>query len=141
MTEDDILHQIERHFRERRERVRQVILAQGRPDIVAEFDRDMKNLDSGITGARNCWNSISSAQRRVLQVMGQGRCLRRTIRNPNRFDACGRGVVLDVCRLATARKLCAHELIHVNGGATDPEAEFVMTERGKFVLRWGPIND
>jgi hypothetical protein len=48
---------------------------------------------------------------------------------------------LNVCRLATARKLCAHELIHVNGGATDPEAEFVLTERGRFVLRWGPIND
>lgn len=139
MTEDDVLHQLERHFRDSRERVRHMILAAGRPDILAEFDRDMKNLDTGITGAKNCWNSISSAQRTVLRIMGEGRHLRRARCNPGRYDACGRSVIPNVCRLATARKLCGHELIHVNGGATDPEAGFVMTERGRFVLRWGPI--
>lgn len=142
MKPDDveaILQEVERKSRESRARVRAML--KNRPDLLADYDRQMKEVDSGIAGAKSCWHSISSAQRTVLRIMGEGRYLRRALRNPKRYDACGRGVILNVCRLATARKLCAHELIHVNGSATDPEAEFVMTERGRFVLRWGPIND
>jgi len=36
--------------------------------------------------------------------------------------------------IKTMRALCAHGLVHVDGGATDPERKFVLTERGRFVL-------
>jgi len=67
--------------------------------------------------------------------------LPRAIRSKAQYDAIGRApVILNICKLSTARKLCAHGLIHVNGGATDPEAAFVVTERGRFVWRHGEAN-
>lgn len=137
MTGEDVLQWADRMAREQRARVRQVILDAGRPDVLADYDRDMRNLDLGITMARNVWHSLSSKQRFVLRAMGQGRYLLRALRSAAQYDAVGRGAIMDICRLSTARKLCAHELIHVNGGATDPEAEFVITERGSFVLKHG----
>lgn len=131
------LQELDRKSRETRAKVRAML--QHRPDLLADYDRQMKELDNGIAGAKGCWHALSNAQRRVLIAMGEGRDLRRSIDNPGMYDACGRGCVLNVCRLPTARRLCEHRLIHVNGGATDPEAEFVLTERGAFVLRWGAI--
>jgi hypothetical protein len=136
------LHDLERQSLESRARTRQIILEAGRPDVLADFDRQMKELDSGISGARGCWHALSSKQRFILRLMGQGRYLSRSLRSPAQFDAFGRSpAMLDVCRLATARKLCAHGLIHVNGGAIDPEDSFVITERGSFVLKHGPADE
>lgn len=137
MPGEDVLQWADRMAREQRARVRQLIVDAGRPDVLADFDRDMRNLDLGITMARDCWHSISPAQRRVLQAMGEGRYLLRSVKKVMQYDAVGRGAIMDICRLSTARALCAHELIHVNGGATDPEAEFIITERGSFVLKHG----
>lgn len=136
-SREDVLQWADRMAREQRARVRQLIVDAGRPDVLADFDRDMRNLDLGITMARSCWHSISVAQQRVLQAMGEGRYLLRSMKTVTRYDAVGRGAIMDICRLSTARALCAHELIHVNGGATDPEAEFIITERGSFVLKHG----
>ena len=43
----------------------------------------------------------------------------------------------NVCSLATARALCAHELLACDGTTFDPELRFVLTERGRFVLAKG----
>ena len=135
---DELLQQLEREARERNERVRCLIIEAGRKDLLAEYDRNMKEIANGAAMARSCWHSISSAQRFTLRVLGEGRYLARSLRSKNQFDAIGRApVTLAICRLSTARKLCAHGLIHVNGGATDPEAMFCITERGHFVLKHG----
>lgn len=139
-----LLHNIERKDRERQEAIRQMLRDAGRIDILAQYDEDMKNLRLGITQARSAWHSISAKQRWVLERIGHGRHLLRSKRLPNVYDAypnieatVTKGVIFDACRLATARKLCGHELLHADGGAFDPEARFVITERGQFVLKHG----
>ena len=135
---DDIEQRLDAMSKVSRAKTREIITEAGRPDILAEYDRAMRDLDLGITTARGCWHTLSSTQRYVLRTMGNGRYLTRALSRPTQYDAVGKApAILGICRLATARKLCAHELIHVNGGATDPEALFVITERGAFVLKWG----
>jgi hypothetical protein len=137
MTRGDIEHELDAQSRASRARTRQIIAETGRLDVLADYDKNMRDLDLGITGARSTWAALSSKQRFVLRALGVGRYLSRSLRSTAQYDALGRGAVLDICRLSTARVLCAHGLIHVNGGATDPEAQFVITERGHFVLRYG----
>ncbi|ACI92693.1 hypothetical protein OCAR_5562 [Afipia carboxidovorans OM5] len=138
---DPILQEIERQAQARNARVRQLLVESGRDDVLAEFDLAMREIANGVMGARATWHSLSSVQRFVLRTMAGGRYLSRAIRSKAQYDAIGRApVVLNICKLSTARKLCAHGLIHVNGGATDPEAAFLVTERGRFVWRHGEAN-
>lgn len=127
-----LLAQMERADMLRAGEVRNMLLAAGRPDLVEEFDNKMRDIRLGLDGARNCWHSISNAQRRALSMMADGPLERRSMK-PSRY------VVRDnfACRLATARALCAHELVAPDGGAFDPERRFAITERGLFVLRHG----
>jgi hypothetical protein len=139
--DDEILQRIERDSHERLERTRALLIEQGRPDLAEELDRRIRDIRMGLDGARNCWHSISSRQRYVLGMMARGYSIQRAIRKPTLYDAHGRArVVLSVCRIKTMRALCAHELAHVDGGATDPEAKFVITERGRFVYRHGALS-
>lgn len=136
--EERLMQQLDEQSRESSRRVRQVIMEAGRPDVLAEYEADMRNLNLGLTSARSCWRSISPAQAYALAVVGTGRTLRRTKYQPTFYDAYGEPhAVSKVCRLNTARALCAHELLAPDGGALDPEAKFVITERGSFVLRFG----
>lgn len=136
-TDQEIIHAIDRVSQERTERVRQMLIEMGRFDILEEFDHNMRELRLGITTARNCWHSISEKQRAILKMMGNGFEIRRAYRTPI-YDAYKAGkIILGVCRLPTLRALSGHELIHVAGGALDPEAQFVLTERGQFVLKYG----
>jgi hypothetical protein len=137
----DVQQQVDTMLRQSRLRVRAILIEAGRPDILADFDRNMRDLDLGLIGARATWDALSSRQRFVLRAMGVGRYLSRALRSAAQYDALGHGAILDICRLSTTRKLCAHGLIHVNGGATDPEAQFVITERGHFILRHGCTPD
>jgi hypothetical protein len=136
---DDILQQIERDSRERHERVRQLILSEGRPDLLAELDGQMRRIHLGLDGAGSTWQSISNAQRKVLLLMAEGRHLRRAPSSRTRYDAIGEPhAISNVCGLPTVRNLCARELCHVDGGAMDPERKIVLTERGTFVVKHGP---
>ncbi len=138
---DTVIQEIERQARARNARVRRLLIESGRYDVLAEFDQAMREIANGVLGARATWHSLSSVQRFVLRTMASGSYLSRAIRSKTQYDAVGRApVVLNICRLSTVRKLCAHGLIHVNGGATDPEAAFVVTERGRFVWRHGEAN-
>lgn len=140
--EDELLQRLERESREGSERLRAMLREMGRDDLLADYDRDMRDIRLGVTMARSCWHSISPKQRFVLKRMGEGRSLRRMAGSRTRYDAIGSGrggpdAMREICDFRTARKLAAHELIHVAGGALDPEAVFVITERGSFVLAHG----
>lgn len=142
MTDDELIMYLDRQSQLRHKTTRDMLIEAGRPDLAEDLDRRMKDIRSGISQAVRVWHSISAAQRFVLEAMGRGRYLARSLRSVTQFDALGTApAILGICRLATARRLCAHELIHVNGGATDPEAMFVITERGKFVLAKGRAHD
>ncbi len=137
-SDDDILLALDREARRSNERVRAMLMEMGRPDLVKELDARLRDIRLGLDSARSCWHSISPAQRRVLKIMEPGRYLARSRGSRTRYNAYGEPhAESNVCGLATLRALCAHELCHVDGGATDPERKFVLTERGRFVLKHG----
>lgn len=93
-------------------------------------------MRNGIAQARNTWHSISDAQRHALTFASRcraGRVIRR------------RGWYMEMegarphrkIGVRTMRNLCARELMSWDGGAFDPEAAAVITERGLFVLEHG----
>ena len=133
------MNEIERESERRSRSLRNMLYAEGRPDLVADFDRNMRDLRLGLTGARNQWHSISEAQRRVLTSLAEGRHLRRSPVCPSEYDAVGNAVatISRGCRISTVRALCARDLLACDGTATDPECKIVITERGKFVVTHG----
>ncbi len=134
--DDAFLLYLDRRSAEQTARVRALLVASGSPALVAEFDQRMRDVRLGVDSARNCWHSISKAQRRILVLLGGGYRLRRRSGRRGRYDACrGAERIEDVCSIRTVRNLSARDLCHVDGGLPDPEAEFVITERGRFVLR------
>jgi len=138
VADDDILQVIEAQSLASQQRTRELLLENGRPDLVAELDRKLKDIRTGVDGAQRTWHSLSGAQRRVLEELRTGRALSRSPGTKHRYDAIGMPHAISrVCSLATARALCARELLHVDGGATDPERKIILTERGLFVLAHG----
>lgn len=100
---------------------------------LARFDQAMRDLDSGELGARSMWHSISSTQRRVLSgVARHGGRLERVGKEYRASSGHHQSYV--PAYVATIRPLCLRGLMAWNGGAFDPEAAAVITERGRFVL-------
>jgi hypothetical protein len=117
MSESLDLMAYERRRRESLARVLDILHEADRPDLAGELEAKLRDVASGVERARNIWHSISPAQRRALEALGEGRA--------------------SDFRLATARNLCARDLIACAGGAFDPESKFVITEHGRFVLTHG----
>lgn len=118
----------------RRAAVRAIVEDLGPPELVARYDRDMRDIDLGITNARSEWHSISPAQRRALLTAAEhGRLDRvgKEYRHPKRYQP------YRPIHVATIRNLCARDLLAWDGGAFDPEAAVVVTERGRFVVQHG----
>jgi hypothetical protein len=125
-----------------RAHLRSVLADMGKRGIeaMAQYDEAMRNLDLGITRARMLWHSISEAQRRAVVILCEsgGRAVRRDD---------GPGIISGIytlpdsrtplCRVSTLRMLCRHDLLAWDGGAFDPEAAAVLTERGTFTMRHG----
>lgn len=142
MTDDDLILYLDRQSQLQHKATRQMLIDAGRPDLAEDLDRRMRDIRLGIAQAAAIWHSISKTQRIVLEKMAQGAYLARTVGSATQYDALGRSpIILKVCRITTARNLCARHLIHVNGTARDPEAQFVVTEHGKFVVAKGRAND
>lgn len=137
MDEDEIMQEIERRSLDQQRRTRAMLYGAGRPDLVAELDRNLKEVRTGTSRARSIWHSISPKQRAVLETMRGGRWLVRS-GDTRWYDAKGTdGTVRKVCDIRTVRCLTARNLCQVNGGAFDPESKVVLTEHGLFVLRLG----
>lgn len=125
----DLQHAIEIKHEEDVARVRNWLFSEGRPDIVAKFDKEMKDIRSGAYAARMCWHSISPAQRRALSAAGDSGAL---VRMGKQYNSVAGSA--GICRLKTIRALIAHELLDCDGGAFDPESRVVISDRGRFVL-------
>lgn len=109
-ADPDFLHHIEGEIIKRNKRVREIIAESG-PEAVAEFDRNMKDIQTGVSHARNIWHSLSAAQRRAMTDLSQRR---RTARHQ------------------TYVSLMRRELIDWHF------TEIALTEHGRFVLKHGP---
>jgi hypothetical protein len=70
--QERLMQDLEREGRERTERIRQMLREEGRADLEAELDRNLRDVESGVTSARSTWHSISDAQRRVLILLAGG---------------------------------------------------------------------
>lgn len=136
MNSDDVLLWLDREDQKRTAAVRAVLIEQGREDLALDLDRRIRDINLGLDSARSAWHSISAAQRRMLELLREGKAL---VRAGGGYVAVGApgGYAIKAGRLPTARALCAHELIACDGCAMDPEARFVLTERGRFVLSHG----
>lgn len=141
MDDEEILHRMEGEWIARRAEVRKLIADAGRPDVLAQYDQNMRDIDTGIAGARSTWHSISPAQRRALTALvnGDGKMQRRNGDSPI-YDGnlYGGRFYGPICRLPTVRNLIARELLACEGGAFDPECAVSITERGRFVVEHGP---
>jgi len=139
VDEDDILQRLEEADRQKTEEVIAMLIAEGHAEAADRLRKKIRDINLGIDGAQRTWESISDAQRRTLQVLGTGRYLARSPGSRTRYHAYGEPHAEgNVCGIATVRNLCARELCHVDGGATDPERKIIITERGRFVLKYGP---
>ncbi len=132
---DPVIMALDARFARQREGVREMLREAGRDDLLAEFDRKMRDIDTGVEGVRNCWHSISRAQRSAL--IDAARHGGRLVREDKEYRHPGRSPIWTPIRVRTVRVLCAHELLAWDGGAFDPEAAAVITERGLFVLKHG----
>lgn len=142
MTDDDLILYLDRQSQLHHKATRDMLIEAGRADLAEDLDRRMRDIRLGIAQAAAIWHSITKTQRIVLEKMALGAYLARSIGSSTQYDALGRApMVLKICRITTARNLSARNLIHVNGTATDPEAQFVITEHGKLVFAKGRAND
>lgn len=134
---DPVLQAIEQDWIDRRQRVRHFLLDEGRPDLLAEYDAKMRDLDSGVMGAQSTWHSISATQRRALTEAAEhgGKLVR--VGKEYRHGA--RNQPYKPIYVKTVRNLCSRDLLAWDGGAFDPESAAVVTERGLFVLSHGPV--
>lgn len=109
------------------------------------WEQAMRDHDFGLTGARNSWHSISPAQRRVLEALEPGRELVRLRCPRSGYGAVATrsalGSIKRICRLPTVRNLASRGLLDWDGGALDPEARAVLSDRGRFVLAHGKGRD
>jgi hypothetical protein len=139
MDEHPILLEIERRRRESAARVLDILHEADRPDLAGELERNLRDIESGVSTARSIWHSISAAQRRVLVAMEPGRLVVRERGSSRQYEGVGANVDATgrLCDIRTLRNLCARDLIACDGGAFDPEAKFVLTEHGRFVLAHG----
>ena len=135
--EDEILQGIERQSRAKTEGVRQMLRAEGRHDLVEKLDSTLRDIETGVYGARGTWHALSEPQRRLLRLAATHKRLRRSPASRTRYYACGGpgDAEGNVGGLATVRNLISRELLVCDGGAFDPEAAVVISERGRFVLR------
>lgn len=137
-SDDEFMQRLDEDSRRKSEAVKHLLIQHGRPDLAKDLDRRLKDIRTGLDGARSTWHSISAAQRRVLEIMEPGRVLMMPPHTKTRYNAIGLPCAIgDVCSLATVRALLAHELVACDGGVFTPERKIVLTERGHFTLKYG----
>ncbi|GJE77305.1 hypothetical protein [Methylorubrum suomiense] len=138
-AEERFMQQHEERQRQTTARVIAVLEENGRSDLVAEFEKRLHDIDSGVDGARSTWHSISDAQRRILLLLSGGRrWLTRSPGSKHFYDAQGEPHALSrIGTLRGVRALAARGLLDWEGGALDPERKAVLSEKARFVLKHG----
>lgn len=96
----------------------------------------LREIDLGTYGAKATWAALSAQQRRVMWLVEKHGP--RLIRFKKEYIAENVRHQMHVpIYVSTIRPLCARDLLAWDGGALDPEAAIVLTERGQFMLRHG----
>lgn len=144
MTDDELLAWLEQRVNEQIDRVIEMLKAEGRPDLAKELEGRITEISNGIDGARATWSALSEAQRNVLLWMEQGGHLVSTspanTRFALQFPAGPMGVSFPVPSALsipgihgrTVNNPIHHELI-----SWAPDKKVILTERGRFVLKFG----
>ena len=109
-TREDIIQYLEARDRAGLERTRQLLLSEGRPDLVIWLDRKIKAIQDGTDGAAGVWAALSGRQRIILQLLNENKI---NLPHPN---------------LKSIKVLERYDLVMVT------EDGVVISERGKFVL-------
>lgn len=133
---EDIIHRLEQQDAAREQKFRAVLLEQGGPEALAEYDANIKLVRLGITGAKGCWHALSETQRRCLKALSNGPLVR-VMQGGTGYNHISHSPRGEVFRIATLRNLIARELAAPDGPITDVEFRIVITERGSFVLKHG----
>jgi hypothetical protein len=103
---------------------------------LAGYDKAIRDIDLGISGARGTWRALSISQRRVLwEIERRGPRLERVGKEYRAIQ--GRHQPYVPIHVRSIRPLCQRELLAWDGGAFDPEAAVVLTERGQFIIKHG----
>lgn len=140
-AEERLLHEIDAWDRVRVEHIKAMCRDAGRPELADELEQNFQDVESGVTGARATWHSISDAQRALLaHVVERTGNMRLVISNRGAltYQVDPPGVPLPKpARLSTVRALAARGLLDWDGGAFKPEWAAVANERAKFVLKHG----
>lgn len=136
ISDEEFLAELDRQSQQQNERVRQLLMENGRPDLAADLDEKLRDIRLGIDGARATWAALSRPQKDVLTGMvGRGRYLRRDPNRLSRFMAAGdvSGYCVAGIHAATVNNLMARELVIWASGE-----KIVATENGRFVWKHGP---
>lgn len=136
---DDWQQQFDKERRERQAAFVKLLHENGRPDLVADYERDMRSIADGTHGAGSTWYSISKKQRAILRVLERCPFLIRS--RGNCYDAVSvHKIERGIADLRSLRPLSARGLIHPDGPIFDVEERFALTEHGMFVICHGPRN-
>ena len=132
-----VIHEAEAQSRASHAAVREILIEGGRPDLAADLDANLKDIETGVSQARSVWHSISPTQRRALFRLASGPTSFRRMEG-TRYDIVSPvGSMMTSVRLATVRALAARGLLDWTGGAFDPEGSAVLNEYGRFVVAKG----
>lgn len=117
------------------------LLAEGRKDLADQLRTRIAADNAGLVRAGSLWLTFSGHQRTVLLLLAKFRPVRR-VRDKTYEVVAGVEPLQPAfpTRLATIRALGAFGLIDWTGGAFDPEASAVISDRGRFVALHGPDN-
>lgn len=132
---DDIEQHLDRMSRESRKRVRTMIAESGRPDVLAEFDAKMKDIDSGLDGARRTWDALSSTQRALLTALQrEGGHVWNDPDMPSRSYHSRSNGMSSVVRRATVTNLSRRGLLDWGAGSSPAGSVASLSERALFML-------
>ncbi len=117
------------------------LLAEGRKDLADELHARLAADAAGLVRAGSTWLALSLHQRSVLLRLAKFRPVQR-VRAKVYAVVAGAEPAQPAfpTRLATIRVLGAFGLIDWTGGAFDPEASAVISDRGRFVALHGSDN-
>lgn len=125
------LQKIEAELFARRAWVDRYLRDKGRHDLADELVAKLRDIDMGVDAACGTWASLSVKQRAVMIALKTQPRLKRT---GNRYTGAG---IIEWCHVRTVRSLIARGLLDCEGGAFDPEAELVLSDKGRFLLKHG----
>lgn len=144
MTDDELLAWLEQRDNEQNDRVIEMLKAEGRPDLAEELEARITEIRNGIYGARATWSALSEVQRNVMLWMDQGGHLVSASPTNTRFSLQFTAGPMGSCvpvpgalRITGIHGATVNNLLHRELVSWAPDKKVILTERGRFVLKFG----